>query len=28
MKPTRWSDAFFKGYKDEEMERFSANIKS
>lgn len=27
MKPTRWSDAFFKGYKDEEIERISAELK-
>ena len=27
MKPTRWSDAFFKGYKDEEIERITAYLK-
>jgi len=27
MKPTRWSDTFFKGYKDEEIERLSADLK-
>lgn len=28
MKPTKWSDVFFKRYKDEEKDRFSADIKS
>jgi nucleotide-binding universal stress UspA family protein len=27
MKPTRWSDVFFKAYKDEEIERLSAALK-
>ena len=27
MKPTRWSDTFFKGYKDEEIKRLSADLK-
>jgi len=27
MKPTRWSDTFFKGYKDEEIERLSTELK-
>jgi len=27
MKPTRWSDAIFKEYKDEEMERLSTELK-
>jgi len=27
MKPTRWSDAFFKGYKEEEIERLTAVLK-
>jgi len=27
MKPTRWSDAFFKGYKEEELERLIAELK-
>src|SRR5688572_15401762 len=26
MKPTRWSDSFFKAYKDEEIERLSADL--
>ncbi len=27
LKPTRWSNAFFEGYKDEEIERLSADLK-
>jgi len=27
MKPTRWNDTFFKSYKDEEIERLSADLK-
>lgn len=27
LKPTRWSDVFFKAYKDEEIERLSAELK-
>ena len=27
MKPTRWNDAFFKRYKEEEIERLSVNLK-
>jgi len=27
MKPTRWSDLFFKAYKDEEIERISSDLK-